>query len=283
MKTYVFLFLIVSSILAGCTAGNTPAAPTPSPIAPTSALLSETTSTSTVVISEVSSPTITVVEATAAIDSTQTTEPTATVAVLQMEFVGEPGQNPVTQQPQPCQRPQNWVAYTVQRSDTLSSLGQRTGVGWQQIQAANCLAGSTIFAGQTLYLPYIPAPAATALPGIAPTPFAPEATPTSTPSDIETPPAPNPGDPTLIVTPKQAVAGTAFVLQLDAFAPGETVTIIIKTAGTFQEVYRTTVQMSSLGNALVTYQSPANAQATIYLVQALGAKSASGEFTITAP
>lgn len=273
MKTHVFLFLFISSMLAGCTAG-TPAAPNPSPIMPTVALLSETTSTSTVVISEVSSPTITVVEATATVDSTLTPEPSATAAVLQMEFVGESGQNPVTQQPQqPCQRPQNWVAYTVQRSDTLSSLGQRTGVGWQQIQTANCLAGTTILAGQVLYLPFIPA--SVPQPGTTNINF-----PTIT---IETPPAPNPGDPNLEVVPKQGVAGTAFVLQLDTFASGETVTIVIKTAGTFQEVYRTTVQMSSLGNALVTYQSPVNAERTIYLVEALGAKSASGEFTITAP
>jgi hypothetical protein len=69
---------------------------------------------------------------------------------------------------------------------------------------------------------------------------------------------------------------------LDNFLPGETVTFIIKTTRG-QEIYRTTVQMSSLGNALVPYQSPANAEARAYVANAEGGKSASRRFTITAP
>lgn len=270
MKTYVFLFLIVSSILAGCTAGNTPAAPTPSPIAPTSALLSETTSTSTVVISEVSSPTITVVEATAAIDSTQTTEPTATVAVLQMEFVGEPGQNPVTQQPQPCQRPQNWVAYTVQRSDTLSSLGQRTGVGWQQIQTANCLTGTTILAGQTLYLPFVPATTKPPDVGAGPTIV------------VETIPPPGPGDPTVIMVPTAGPPATKFKILITDFDANEAITIRVFYAPSLAIVFEKSAVVNGDGDLIEYFPATANAEVGNYTVDVSGVTSAAtGSFEIT--
>ncbi len=43
--------------------------------------------------------------------------------------------------------------YTVAWGDTLSSIGQRFGVAWQDIAAANGVKGTTIYAGQTLLIP----------------------------------------------------------------------------------------------------------------------------------
>jgi hypothetical protein len=193
-----------------------------------------------------------------------TPEATATIPQVIMTVFTDGLQ---TAQPQlgVCHQPSNWVAYTVQASDTLSSLGLRTGTSGQQIQSANCLTSTAIFSGQILLLPFIPAP----IPQL------------ETPPTIETRPPPNPGDPNLAVTPEQGPPGTLFIFTLDTFLPGETVTFIIKTARG-REVYRTTVQMSSLGNALVNYQSPATAEARTYFAEALGGKSDSASFTITA-
>jgi LysM repeat protein len=43
--------------------------------------------------------------------------------------------------------------YTVAWGDTLSSIGQRFGVDWKLIAEANGIKGTTIFAGQVLYIP----------------------------------------------------------------------------------------------------------------------------------
>jgi LysM repeat protein len=43
--------------------------------------------------------------------------------------------------------------YTVAWGDTLSSIGVRFGVAWQDIAKANGLTGSTIYPGQVLYIP----------------------------------------------------------------------------------------------------------------------------------
>ena len=288
MKIHFAMFVMLVLVLSGCAAKPT-SIPTPSQMVPTSPVIVQQQTTAAPVLNpatNTATPEVEAIEPTTTAAPTATAEPTPTAAVLIMDIVGGSPQSAVPQS-NSCQRPANWVSYTVQRSDTLSSLAQRTGTNWQQIQAANCLVSTTIFAGQTLLLPFMPQPASTdsragaSTPTIE-TPFPPSATLPSN-GTIETPPAPNPGDPNLAVTPKQGPAGTAFVFALDTFMPGETVTFIIKTSGNFQEVYRTTVQMSSLGNALVTYQSPTYAEARTYFVQALGGKSATTDFTITAP
>jgi hypothetical protein len=283
MNTRKSIYLMISLFLAGCGAMTAPTA-TPIQAIPTLPSPEDATPTATVFIPTLATATIEVLE------QTNTPQPTDTMPVLQMEIVEEPGQTPILQ-PAVCQSPpQNWVIYTVQRNDTLSSLGQRTGSSWQQIQTANCLASTTIFAGQRIYLPYVPQPPVSNNPSVTElipiTPLPPSVltkTPPTPVVTIESPPAPGPGDPNLAVTPKQGPAGTKFIFTLNTFTPGETVTFIIKTAGNFQEIYKTTVQVSSLGNALVTYQSPDDADARTYFVQALGGKSASTDFTITSP
>lgn len=56
--------------------------------------------------------------------------------------------------PTNCVHPLNWVWYTVQAGDTLSSLSRTTGVTVAQLQQANCLGTSTqIVTGQNLSVP----------------------------------------------------------------------------------------------------------------------------------
>jgi LysM domain-containing protein len=274
MKIHRSLFLIIALLLSGC--GAKPSAiVTPSQIAPTPTFVVQQSTTAVPLLIPARDTAATEV---LVVEPTLTTEPTATAAGLIMEIVGGSEQTPAEQSGS-CHPRVDWVPYTVQHNDTLSSLAQRTGTSWQQIQTANCLPSTTIFAGQRLLLPFIPLTANNPAGGAT---FESPAASTAIPT-IEVPSAPNPGDPDMAVTPKQGPAGTSFVFTLVDFAPGETVTFVIKTGGNFQEVYRTTVQMSSLGNALVTYPSPANAESRLYVVQAQGSKSASTDFTITAP
>jgi LysM repeat protein len=61
-----------------------------------------------------------------------------------------------------CQLPQGWVIYTVQVTDTLASLSLQMNMSPNELQAANCLITDTLAGGQTLYIPYMPTPTATA-------------------------------------------------------------------------------------------------------------------------
>lgn len=99
--------------------------------------------------------------------------------------------------PPPCGPPAHWVRYTVQYGDTLYSLAQRTGSTVYAIMQANCMSATTIYAGQTLYLPFHPTPPV--VPTMPPQPSAtPEPTlpPTAVPTNTETPAATNTPDST---------------------------------------------------------------------------------------
>ena len=52
-----------------------------------------------------------------------------------------------------CQHPAGWVPYIVQQGDTLAGLASRSGTTTYALMQANCLSVSTIYPGQTLYLP----------------------------------------------------------------------------------------------------------------------------------
>ncbi len=92
-----------------------------------------------------------------------------------------------------CVPPTGWVIYQVQTGDTLSQISQAVGVLVATLQLANCLGySSLIWAGQHLYVPYLPPqPMATIAPSLTPTA-----------SSVNTlPPAINPTmQPTLIPT-----------------------------------------------------------------------------------
>lgn len=193
--------------------------------------------------------------------TTQVDSPTATSSVPTPAPTAIP-------QPTPCQPNQNWAIYMVQVNDTLSALGQSTGVSVEEIQRANCLAGTMIFAGQPLYLPFVPPPPVVAIA-------------TALPPIPATPPPPGPGDPTIAVNPESGPPGTTFAFQLDHFKSNEHITVRIVSASTFAIVYQSDLMVDTLGYLLVLYPSPLDAAVGAYAVNIIGTSSAaSGQFTI---
>jgi hypothetical protein len=66
---------------------------------------------------------------------------------------------PPTSTPVPCGPLPGWVIYVVQPGDSLFRLALHTGTTVAQVQRANCLGDTAgIYAGQALYLPFIPVP-----------------------------------------------------------------------------------------------------------------------------
>lgn len=65
-----------------------------------------------------------------------------------------------------CPPPAGWITYTIQPGDTLLGLADQFNTGPELIQQANCLPGSQLLAGQTLFLPPVatPTPCATSAP-----------------------------------------------------------------------------------------------------------------------
>lgn len=254
--TLIFLFL------TGCGAITPPTA-TPIRSIPTLPPSEDATPIVTAVIPTLETATIEVLE------QTDTPQPTATIPVLQMEIVSESQQTAIPQ-PVACQSPpQNWVIYTVQRNDTLSSLGQRTGTNWQQIQTANCLAGTTIFAGQRLYLPFVPAPPAVT-----------DSSPAT--ATIETNPAPGPGDPAVAIFPISGPQTTKFRILITDFEENEPVVIRIFYSPTLAIVFEKTAVVNSDGDLIDYFLSTADIAIGGYTVDVSGVTSAAtGSFTIT--
>lgn len=158
---------------------------------------------------------------------------TTTYAVLQANCLDEatlvagqvlylpplPGMTVATATPRPvpavpCGRPPaSWRVYVVRKGDTLSDLAIRYGTTVPAIMSANCLASTTIYTGQRLYLPaqaiwWPPAPTPTPrpwptlpppTPAFPPTAPAPPPTVPATPTPWVTPlppPEPTPAPPT---------------------------------------------------------------------------------------
>jgi hypothetical protein len=63
-----------------------------------------------------------------------------------------------TPKPTTCGPPSGWVIYIVRRGDNLFRLARRTKTTVPKLKKANCLVSDTIYAGQELYLPFIPPP-----------------------------------------------------------------------------------------------------------------------------
>jgi LysM repeat protein len=267
----MYICTIFLLVLSGCALSPTPT-PTPVQIAPTSTHHQQSTSAAPILSPTLETATIEVTEQTATLESTATLEPTVTVPVLVITVVSDEQQTAIPP-PASCQRPQNWIAYTVQVSDTLSSVAQRTGTSWQQIQAANCLTGTVIFAGQTLYLPYAPA-AVTNLPEPMPT--------------ILTIPPSVPGDPKLSVSPASGGPGTTFTIGMDDFPRDHDIRLVITFANTGLLAARETLVPNEEGDATYPYKSRDDAQAGKYNVYALSISSDPpvqkvGEFEIIIP
>jgi LysM repeat protein len=266
MKTRLSILLLASLFLSGCGATAVPTATlvqsTPTVLAP-----QEPTSTVSIVTPTLDIATILVAEPSATPESTMTPQATATIGQVKMEVLPD-GQQTGLPPPEVCQRPpQNWVAYTVARNDTLSSLGQRTGTSWQQIQSANCLTSTTIFSGQTLYLPFIP-------PTLAVTNL-----PSPQPSRVP----PGPGDPTVIMLPTSGPPATKFKIVITDFKANEAITIRIFDADTGDMVFEKPTVVNDMGDLIEYFPSPADPAAVgDYSVDVSGITSAAtGSFTIT--
>lgn len=71
--------------------------------------------------------------------------------------------------PQPtatvCRVQAGWVPYTVQRGETMFRIGLRYGLSTGELQRGNCLPGTSLSAGQTIYVPNVqPRPQPTSAP-----------------------------------------------------------------------------------------------------------------------
>lgn len=242
MKVYKFLFLFLL-LLMGC---GSPTAVAPMQIITQTAVFPSVTFPSVTPLSPTFTPGIVVPAPTLVAVSTATAEQ------LLPPQVSPTAEIPPSTQ---CGPLPGWVPYIIQPGDTLFSLGNRTGTTVAQIQQANCLTGIIIYAGQALYLPFLP-PTPTVLPTHTPT--VPSATPTITvppPTLTFTPsptaeqlPPPGPGDPTLEVEPTAGPVGTIHTIYFTDYKPNEIVTIDIVALATQQIITTTIVAADSSGN-----------------------------------
>jgi len=200
-----------------------------------------------------------------------------------------------------CQRPAGWVAYTVRVNDTLFSLARQTNTTVTSIRQANCLASDLIFAGQILYLPFLPKPPAEPATAEPPSPTTalagttaeaeespkatspPTNTPTNTPtSTVEVLQPPGPGGERVAVSPPSGPPGTMFTVLIESFQPDEAITLRIIFADTFELIVEESLVVNKQGDYTYIYTSPVDAAAGDYRVWAFGAEAeANGEFTIT--
>ena len=63
-----------------------------------------------------------------------------------------------------CVHPPNWVPYTIQASDFLIMLAERSNISLKELQRANCITTEKIYLGFTIYLPPSPTPTKAAAP-----------------------------------------------------------------------------------------------------------------------
>ena len=63
-----------------------------------------------------------------------------------------------------CVHPPNWVPYTIQASDFLIMLAERSNISLKELQRANCIITEKIYLGFTIYLPPTASPTKAAAP-----------------------------------------------------------------------------------------------------------------------
>jgi LysM repeat protein len=133
---------------------------------------------------------------------TRTLRPTRTATLSQrQEIIPSASYLPTT-----CGIPYGWSRYTVQPGDTLTSISQRTNTSVSQLQIANCMGYSTlIYAGMTLYVPFVPAPVYPTQPSptstTQPSPVPSTSTPVPTNTPIPAEPSSTPVPPTVEPSP----------------------------------------------------------------------------------
>ena len=113
--------------------------------------------------------------------------PTATLTpvVLTPTITPTPTTTPTPYlQETPCGPPAGWVVYVVRSGDTLYRLSVMLGVSQNALMEANCLTNPYLYAGQRLYVPFIPAAPATPTPTNTRTPTDAPVVPSNTPVTI---------------------------------------------------------------------------------------------------
>jgi LysM repeat protein len=248
------LLVLVLLVAAAC------ASPTPTP--------------RVVPIQPAATPTATAAQSPAPVRPIPTSTPTAEPTTLPSATPTAPP----TVQPTPCGQPAGWPAYTIQAGDTLFSIAYNTGTSVDQLKLANCLQGDTIYAGQPLFVPFIPyVPPAVdtfpSMPQVSPPQgavvqpelgSAPRAT-FSPPVQPELGPAPSPGEPRMNIDPGRGRAGLAFTLVITGFQPLEIVTVAIESS-TGVAVDNFTVPMNGDGASNYLWQSRADLKPGFYEV-----------------
>jgi LysM repeat protein len=126
----------------------------------------------------------------------------------------------------PCTKPSGWVSYTIQRGDTLSSIAARYGISVDALKQANCRTANTIYAGETLWVPFYLPPTSTPKPKPTST-RAPTRTPTTapttgTPGSSATPTATASETPGSSATPTSTLEPTTGTAEPDTATPGPT-------------------------------------------------------------
>ena len=125
-----------------------------------------------------------------------------------------------TKTPIPCGPPRNWVTYTVQHGDTLYHLSQAYGITVADLQAANCMGGSTLLhTGQKLYVP--PWATRTSSPTVTGIPTS-TSTATASPSNTPMPSATGKPTPSATPIPSDTPTGTATDTQTPSPSPTDT-------------------------------------------------------------
>lgn len=114
--------------------------------------------------------------------------------------------------PIPCGPPRGWIIYIVRPGDTLFRLSLAYGVSQYELQTANCMIGTQLRAGQTLFVPNVPtrAPVFTSTPTEQPIPTDTPEPPTEVPPTEEPSPTtePSPTEPTQTYTPEPSATPT---------------------------------------------------------------------------
>jgi LysM repeat protein len=146
IQRYGVVLLIVALVTAGCTLGDSGAAPTvpatiPLPTAAMSVPSAEATGSLVITPIGGTTPQAGLVTATGAAN--------AQAALVTGTVVNQPVGGSNT-----CTPRTGWISYTVQQGDTIGTLAAQTGVSIQDLVAANCLANADIITvGQVIYLP----------------------------------------------------------------------------------------------------------------------------------
>jgi len=163
------------------------------------------------------------------------------------------------------------VPYTVQAGDTLYSLAVRTGTTVARIQQANCLQGTIILIGQTLYLPTVPAPPVAAASSTAEQDKVPPPPPPPPPTiTVEKAEAPGPGEPRLAIDPFSGPAGTVHTIEITGFGSGETIAVELVFVLTRETILTVPALANADGAATVLITSQPGYATGPYVVKATG-------------